>query len=126
MKQNKHDLDAIIDNVTQDIRDEQIDPSIVNQAATRVWARVSQEAAENSSAETLHLEGINTMNSNDTAEHIHGCDDFRSLMPAYLEGKLSTPRKLLLEDHSNECIPCRQELKAQRTYAAARSATFIA
>jgi len=62
---------------------------------------------------------------NEKAEHIHGCDDFRSLMPAYLEGKLSTPRKLLLEDHSNECIPCRQELKVQRNLAAAKTATYI-
>ena len=49
MKHNKQDLDAIIDDATRDIRDEQIDPSIMNESATRVWARVSQQAAENSS-----------------------------------------------------------------------------
>ena len=125
MKHNKQELDAIIDNTTRDIRDEQIDPSIINQSATRVWARISQQAAENSSLVTSHLEGINTMNSSDTAEHIRGCDDFQSIMPAYLEGKLSTARTLLLEDHSNECIPCRQELKAQKAYAANKSATFV-
>jgi len=117
MKQSKQELDAIIDNAASKIRDEQIDPSIVNQSATRVWARVSQQAAENSSAEN-----INTMNS---TEHIHGCDDFQSLIPSYLEGKLSTARTLLLEDHSNECIPCRQEMKAQKAFAATKSATFI-
>lgn len=126
MKQNKQDLDAIIDTVTRDIRDEQVDASIVNQAATRVWARVSQTAAEHLSAETMHAEGTQTMSTTETTDHIDGCDDFRSLIPAYLAGQLSTGRKLLLEDHSNECLPCRQAIKAQRNLAAARSATYIA
>ena len=120
MKHNKQDLDAIIDNATRAIRDEQIDASVIDRLADRVWAQIS---GNNLSSETSYLEGINTMNNN---EQIHGCDDFQSLMPAYLDGKLSTARKLLLEDHSNECIPCRQELKVQRNLAAARSATFVA
>ena len=123
MKHSKQDLDAIIDNATREIRDEQIEASIIDRSADRVWARISGELANNSSSETSYLEGINTMNNN---EHIHGCDDFQSLMPAYLDGKLSTARKLLLEDHSNECIPCRQELKVRRNLAAAKSATFAA
>ena len=119
MKKSKQELDAIIDNATRDIRDEEIDASIINQSATRVWARVSQQAAAS------HLENSNIMNPNDTTEHIRGCEDFQSLIPAYLDGKLSTARTLLLEDHSNECIPCRQELKAQRSFAATKSATYV-
>ncbi len=125
MKQNKHDLDAIIDDVARDIRDEQIDPSIISRSATHVWERVSQQAAQNSSAVNSYSEGLNTMNDSNNNEHIRGCDDFRSLIPAYLEGKLSTARTLLLEDHSNECIPCRQELKAQKSHAATKSATYV-
>ncbi|MFN2500492.1 MAG: FecR domain-containing protein [Pyrinomonadaceae bacterium] len=124
MKHNKKDLDAIIDKATKAVRDEQTDPSAIDASAARVWARVS-EAAENSSAVTSQMEGINTMNTSNNAEHIRGCNDFQSLIPAYLDGKLSTARKLLLEDHSNECIPCRQELKAQRNLTAAKSATFV-
>lgn len=120
MKHSKGELDAIIDKATYDIRDEHIDPSVIERSAARVWARVSGQA------ETSFSEGINTMNISDHNEHIHGCDDFQSLMPDYIGGKLSTARKLLLEDHSNECIPCRQELKAQRTLAAAKSATYVA
>jgi hypothetical protein len=41
MKHNKQDLDAIIDDAAREIRDEQIDESIINQSATRVWARIS-------------------------------------------------------------------------------------
>ena len=125
MKHNKHELDAIIDKASRDIRDEEIDTSIIDASAARVWARVSQQATENSSSVSSHLEGLNTMDSNNTTEHIQGCADFQSLIPAYLDGKLSTARTLLLEDHSNECIPCRKELKAQRAYAATKSATYI-
>ena len=120
MKKNKKELDAIIDKAAREIRDEELDPSIIDQSATRVWARVSQQAAQAS-----QFGNTNTMNSNDATEHIHGCDDFQSLIPAYLEGKLSAARKLLLEDHSNECVPCRREIKAQKAYAATKSATFI-
>jgi hypothetical protein len=126
MKHNKHELDAIIDDATRGIRDEQIDPSIVNQAATRVWARVSHEAANNLSSEISHLETLNTMNTNNTTEHIRGCADFQSLIPAYLDGKLSTARMLLLEDHSNECVPCRRAMKAQREGTTTNTATAAA
>ena len=124
MKHSKQELDAIMDDVMRDIRDEQIDPSIISQSATRVWAQVSRQAAENSSSVNSYLEGLNTMNSSNNTEQIRGCDDFQSLIPAYLDGKLSTARTLLLEDHSNECLPCRKELKEQRAYAAAKSATY--
>lgn len=126
MTHDKQDLDAIIDKAAHAIRDEQIDPSAIDRSAARVWARVAGQAAQDSSSVTSYSDGINTMNASNNAEQIRGCEDFQSLMPAYLEGKLSTARKLLLEDHSNECIPCRQELRAQRNLAAAKSATFIA
>ncbi len=121
MKHSKQDLDAIIDDAARAIRDEQIDSSIINPSATRVWARVSQQMAD----ENSRLESIDIMNTDNTAEHIHGCDDFQSLIPAYLVGKLSTARTLLLKDHSNECIPCRQELNAQRAFAAAKDAVYV-
>lgn len=121
MKHNKQELDTIINDAASAIRDEQIDPSIIEKSATSVWARVSQQAADNSS-----LGGINTMNTENTAEQIRGCADFQSLIPAYLDGKLSTARTLLLKDHSNECIPCRNELKAQKAYATTKSATYVA
>ena len=120
MKQNNHELDAIIDKVSQDIRDERIDPLMINESAARVWARVSQQAGENS-----HSEGFHTMNDSNNSEQIRGCEDFQSLIPAYLKGQLSTARTLLLEDHSNECIPCRRELKEQKAFAAAKTATYV-
>ncbi len=83
MQHNKQNLDAIIDDATREVRDEQIDESIINQSATRVWARVSQQmAAEDSLSATAHLGDLNTMNTNNNAEHINGCADFQSLIPA--------------------------------------------
>lgn len=126
MKHKKQDLDRILDDATRDIRDEQIDESIINQSATRVWARISgQLADENSLSANSILGDLNTMNSNNTAEHINGCADFQTLIPAYLDKKLSTARTLLLEDHSNECIPCRRALKNERANRAAKTATFV-
>ena len=126
MKQNKQDLDLIIENAARDIRDEQIDAMAIEASSERVWARVRQAALENSSSVNSYSEGINTMNPINNEHHIGGCDDFRSLIPAYLDGKLSAARKLLLEDHSNECIPCRKELKRQRATAAAQTVTYVA
>lgn len=122
MKHNKRELDAIIDDVTRRIRDERVDPSTVDESAARVWARVSQHAADNLSM-TSNPESLKTMSTNN-AEQIRGCADFQSLIPAYLEGKLSAARTLLLEDHSNECIPCRRELKAQRAAGTTKAAAI--
>jgi hypothetical protein len=114
MKHNKQNLDAIIDAAAREIRDEQIDESIINQSATSVWARISQQMTdENSMSANSYLGDFNTMKTNKTAEHIDGCADFQSLIPAYLDGKLSTARMLLFKDHTNECIPCRRALKFQ-------------
>ncbi|HKP73726.1 MAG TPA: FecR domain-containing protein, partial [Pyrinomonadaceae bacterium] len=55
------------------------------------------------------------------AEHINSCADFQSLIPAYLSRELSQPRTLLLEDHTQECIPCRKALKEARNGRVARA-----
>ncbi len=124
MKHNKQNLDAIIDAAAREIRDEKIEESIINQSATRVWARVSQQMSdENSLSANSYLGNLNTMNTNNTGENIHGCADFQSLIPAYLDGKLSTARTLLFKDHTNECIPCRRALKFQIADPTTKTAT---
>ena len=139
MKHNKQDLDAIIDDAARGIRDEQIDSTIINQSAARAWARISQQmsnenlastgnlaAAESSLSNAALSENLNAMNTNNNTEQIHGCADFQSLIPAYLDKKLSTPRTLLLEDHSRECIGCRRALKTQRADAATNKTATVA
>lgn len=94
--------EQILDKVTADIRNEKINPTAMSAAADRVWARVSAAAGE---AE-FKLP---------TVDRIEGCADFQSLIPAYLAGKLSEARSLLLVDHTHECIPCRKAMNEART-----------
>jgi hypothetical protein len=97
----KSNSEEILDKVTAEIRNEKVDPAVVSAAADRVWARVSAAAGETE----LQVPAI---------EHIEGCADFQSLIPAYLSGKLSEARSLLLVDHTHECIPCRKAMKEAR------------
>ena len=101
MKSN-NDFDAILDNATAEIRTETVDSAVADQAAERVWARLSAETSE------LKTERA-------AADRIGDCDDFQSLIPAYLTGSLSEARSLLLVDHTHECIPCRKAMKDARS-----------
>ena len=92
----------ILDKVTAEIRNEKVDPAAVSGAAERVWARVSAAAGE-------------TEFQLPTVGQIEGCKDFQSLIPAYLAGKLSEARSLLLVDHTHECIPCRRAMNEARS-----------
>jgi hypothetical protein len=101
MKSNK-ELDTILDKVTAEIRNEEVDPVVVDQAAGRVWARL---AAETPAA----------LQTAKPVVHIESCRDFQSLIPAYLNKSLSEARSMLLEDHTHECIPCRRAMKEARS-----------
>src|SRR5262245_41184038 len=105
MKTTDRELNNIIDDVTAEIRSEKLDSAIVEGAAQRVWTRMTgqQAAAE---AGVTSVEQI--------PSHIKGCDDFQALIPAYLQGYLSSARTALLEDHTRECVPCRKALKEAR------------
>ena len=83
----------ILDQAITDIRNEEVPPAVVEKAAERVWARISEQQP---------------------AEAIRGCADFRALIPAYLDGRLPEGRALLLKDHAHECPACRKALAAAR------------
>ncbi len=109
MKITDRELNNIIDDVTAEIRSEKLDTAIVDGAATRVWTRMTGEQAAVEA-------GVRPV------EQIRNCDDFQALIPAYLQGYLSSARTMLLEDHTRECVPCRKALKQARhgNHAAAR------
>ena len=56
------------------------------------------------------------------AGSLHGCDDFQSLIPAFVRGELAPARALLVEDHTRSCVPCRRALREAREGKAARPA----
>jgi hypothetical protein len=107
MKRKSVELENILDKVTDRIRHDEIDREVLDAAAERVWTRLASQM----SAEEAPIASI----SSTTVEEIRGCSDFQSLVPAYLNGELSGARALLLEDHTQECIPCRKTMKAARS-----------
>jgi hypothetical protein len=109
---NNQDPNAILDRVTASIRDEQVEPSVIEEASTRVWSKIRSE-----NAGALMMTGAPTLAA---AERIENCADFQSLIPDYLNGDLSEARMLLFKDHTHECIPCRKALKAARGGAPAQ------
>jgi ferric-dicitrate binding protein FerR (iron transport regulator) len=111
MKSN-NDFDSILDQATGEIRNEQVDAAVVNEAAERVWARLAADT-------TLQTATV-------PATTIGDCDDFQSLIPAYLTGSLSEARSLLLVDHTHECIPCRKAMKDARSRRMAPAKKAIA
>jgi hypothetical protein len=109
---DRNDSD-LLDEAVHQVADEPIDPREVEAAAARVWARLSQDGAASSPAPVLEATA--------PAGSLHGCDDFRSLIPAYVRGELSPARALLVEDHTRSCVPCRRALREAREGKVAQS-----
>ncbi len=101
MKSNNN-FDRVLDKATTEMRNEQIDSAVVDEAAERVWARLAAETTGQLKSENV------------AADRIGNCADFQSLIPAYLSESLSEARSLLLVDHTHECIPCRKAMKDAR------------
>src|SRR5215468_5006706 len=101
MKMTDRELNNIVDDVTAEIRVEKLDSAVVEGASRRVWKRMTGEQAAVAA-------GVRPV------EQIRNCDDFQALIPAYLQGYLSSARTTLLEDHTRECVPCRKALKQAR------------
>ncbi len=102
----KKNTNQILDQALNDIQHNEPDHATINAAADRVWARVAHHEAEVALTNTVQ------------AEHLRDCNDFQSLIPAYLNKQLTAARVLLFEDHTRECFACRKELKAARTATA--------
>ncbi|HTT61208.1 MAG TPA: FecR domain-containing protein [Bryobacteraceae bacterium] len=95
-------LDPLLEQALSEIRDEPIDPAMIEAAAQRVQAHLSQHTT------------------------LHTCADFQALMPDYRAGKLSPARALLLKDHTHECVACYKALKAKSAAPGPRSLAPLA
>ncbi|HEX9732174.1 MAG TPA: FecR domain-containing protein [Thermoanaerobaculia bacterium] len=98
---NHREVETLLDQATAQIRAAEPDPQRVREAADRVWARLTSASAATAAGAA-------------EIEEIRGCEDYQALIPAYLAGSLPEARRLLLEDHSRECVPCRRALKQAR------------
>lgn len=76
------------ENLLNQIQNEQPDPAVEQEAANRVWSRVSQHA------------------------RIRGCNDFQAMIPDWKAGVLSEARVALLKDHIHGCVDCRHAAEA--------------
>lgn len=113
-KRNDDTLDRAIAEVTG----EPVDPAVVEQAAARVWERLSQGApVHRMESQPAAMAATPATPANTAAEvqgSLKGCDDFQALIPAYIRGELSPARALLVEDHTRTCVPCRRALREAR------------
>ncbi len=97
----KPDADALLDRAASQIAGSQPTAGDAVTAAARVWDRLASGSAA-AAAQAAEI------------DEIRGCDDYQMLIPAYLAGGLPEARKLLLEDHTRQCVPCRRALKTAR------------
>jgi hypothetical protein len=81
-------MDPELEQAVTEIRNDTVDPAVVEAAAARVWAKLS-------AAQSSHLP-------------LRTCADFQSLIPDFRAGYLSEARATLVRDHLHECVACRK------------------
>ncbi len=101
-RQTLPDMDILLERAVGQIAEAVPDAATTTAAAARVRERLAAGADGNAALAA-------------SIEQISGCGDYQALLPAYLEGSLPEARRLLLEDHTRECVPCRRALKEARS-----------
>jgi len=89
MTPEKSFTDPALERAMTEIRDDAVDPAVMEAAAARVWTKLAAAAT-----------GV--------ADHIRSCADFQALIPDYRAGRLSQARALLVQDHLHQCVACRR------------------
>src|SRR5215831_4347037 len=87
------------------MRDNVATEAQIADAASRVLEHLHAENAKVVPHPAVQAEG---------AHRITSCEQFRSLIPAYLSSSLTESRRLLFEDHIHECVSCRKSLEQAR------------
>ncbi len=101
MPEHSNDFESMIDRAASQIAASRPDAEEVKAASARVWDRLSADSAD-AAAQAAEV------------DEIRGCEDYQALIPAHLAGALPEARRLLLEDHFRECVPCRRALMTAR------------
>lgn len=95
---SQHDpSELLLDEAVSAVLSAELSERDVAESTTAVWSRIRAEVA----AESASVE-------------LRGCDDYQAAMPALVAGTLAEGRRILVEDHTRQCIPCRRALQAVR------------
>ena len=106
MTGQKKRVQNLMEKAAAEIRASEPAPDVVEKAASRVWERLTRNDAALASEAAAITE-------------IRGCEDYQALIPAFLSGDLPEARRLLVQEHVRECVPCRRVLNAARGGASA-------
>ena len=87
---------------------EQPPAAIEAAAAERVRSAVAAATAGNEAGD------LESSEASASTETLTSCADYQARMPALVAGTLPEAQRLLVEDHTRECIPCRRHLQAVR------------
>jgi ferric-dicitrate binding protein FerR (iron transport regulator) len=91
MTPESNPMDPALEQAVAEIQNEPIDTAVMEAAAARVWARLSDTIAAMHIASTV----------------IRNCADFQALIPEFRAGRLPEARAMLLQDHLHQCVACR-------------------
>jgi len=116
MKRNTKTPGQILDKAIDEVCQAPVSTEQVAQASARVLLRMREEFNK----VVLHPSADPS-----NRDRIQSCEDFRSLIPAYLTSSLTPARRLLFEDHIRECVGCRKALEIAKRGSAQVSAGRI-
>ncbi|MEE8586919.1 MAG: FecR family protein [Acidobacteriota bacterium] len=95
--------DDILEQALASIRQDRLEPQKEEAAAGRVWHKLSSEASPSLAGQRAPA-----------ADSLDSCAGYQSSIPDFLAGRLPEARRILVDDHTRHCIPCRKALKKAR------------
>ena len=104
---NRNQMNRTLIETAQGIAAEQPRADVAAAAAERVRGALAAATANAVAAGDPSDSGA-------TPQTLTSCADYQSRMPALVAGTLPEAQRLLVEDHTRECIPCRKHLQAVR------------
>jgi hypothetical protein len=106
-------MEPALELAVAEIRDEAPDSAVVEAAAARVWARLSEAAAAHDTPAVIRKGEpggellLGRATAHDAPAVIRNCADFQALIPEFRAGRLSEGRTALVRDHLHQCVACR-------------------